>query len=115
MYRQQLDQVTDTCSDAQRVLFIRHRHNDSATMLCAFDDMSQAICVQAGQGDMQGDVPAPQQFSIAYDKFQENMAEDGITFLGERIFTFLEPVGHTQHVADHIRYADDLLTLGLAN
>eukprot|EP00972_Heterocapsa_arctica_P102693 15135978-Heterocapsa_arctica.AAC.1 len=59
MYRQQLDQVTDTCSDAQRVRFIQHRHNDSATMLCAFDDMSQAIRVQAGQGEMQGDVPPP--------------------------------------------------------
>eukprot|EP00972_Heterocapsa_arctica_P085339 12577606-Heterocapsa_arctica.AAC.1 len=43
------------------------------------------------------------------------MAEDGITFLEEERLTFLEPVGHTQHAADHIRYADDLLTLGLAN
>eukprot|EP00972_Heterocapsa_arctica_P079170 11671027-Heterocapsa_arctica.AAC.1 len=43
------------------------------------------------------------------------MAEDGITFLEEQHFTFIEPIGHTQHVADHVRYADDPLTVGLAN
>eukprot|EP00972_Heterocapsa_arctica_P058473 8627676-Heterocapsa_arctica.AAC.1 len=64
MHRQQLDQVTDTCSDAQCVHFIQHRHNDSITKLCTHGDMSQAVCVKAGQGDMQGDVPAPQKFSI---------------------------------------------------
>eukprot|EP00972_Heterocapsa_arctica_P108297 15950113-Heterocapsa_arctica.AAC.1 len=83
MHRQQLDQVTDTCSDAQCVHFIQHRHNDSITMLCTHGDMSQAVCVKASQRDMQGDVPAPQKFSIAYDKLQENMAEDGRTFLEE--------------------------------
>eukprot|EP00972_Heterocapsa_arctica_P069161 10219185-Heterocapsa_arctica.AAC.1 len=64
---------------------------------------------------MQGDVPAPQKFSIAYDKLQESMAEDGRTFLGEQHLTFIEPISRTPHVADHVRYADDLLTVGLAN
>eukprot|EP00972_Heterocapsa_arctica_P102049 15037104-Heterocapsa_arctica.AAC.1 len=41
---------------------------------------------------MQGDVPAPQKYSIAYDKLQENMAEDGRTFLEEQHLTFIEPV-----------------------
>eukprot|EP00972_Heterocapsa_arctica_P113856 16439480-Heterocapsa_arctica.AAC.1 len=43
------------------------------------------------------------------------MAEDGRTFLAEPHLIFIEPIGHTQHVADHVRYADDLLTVGLAN
>eukprot|EP00972_Heterocapsa_arctica_P048880 7201026-Heterocapsa_arctica.AAC.1 len=27
--------------------------------------------------------------------------EDGRTFLEEQYLTFIEPIGHTQHVADH--------------
>eukprot|EP00972_Heterocapsa_arctica_P007070 1033134-Heterocapsa_arctica.AAC.1 len=64
---------------------------------------------------MQGDVPAPQKFSIAYDKLQENMAEDGRTFLEEQHLTFIEPINRTPHTADHVRFADDLLIVGLAN
>eukprot|EP00972_Heterocapsa_arctica_P003794 564780-Heterocapsa_arctica.AAC.1 len=43
------------------------------------------------------------------------MAEDDRTFLEEQHLTFIEPIVHTQHFADHVRYADDLLTVGLAN
>eukprot|EP00972_Heterocapsa_arctica_P090468 13347193-Heterocapsa_arctica.AAC.1 len=64
---------------------------------------------------MQGDVPAPQKFSIVYDKLQEKTAQEGITFLEEQYLTFIEPIDLTQHLADHVRYADDLLTVGLAN
>eukprot|EP00972_Heterocapsa_arctica_P006709 981358-Heterocapsa_arctica.AAC.1 len=80
IHRQQLDHVTDTCSDAQRVKFIQDRHNHGATMPCAFDDPTHAVCVQASQGDVQEDVPASHQFCFAYDKLQEAMAEDGRTF-----------------------------------
>eukprot|EP00972_Heterocapsa_arctica_P055966 8254285-Heterocapsa_arctica.AAC.1 len=37
------------------------------------------------------------------------------TFREEQELTYIEPVTQTSHLADHIRYADDLVTVGLAS
>eukprot|EP00972_Heterocapsa_arctica_P002497 361928-Heterocapsa_arctica.AAC.1 len=62
------------------------------------------------QGDMQGDVAAPQMFCLGYDAVQEQMAADSRSLLEEPALGFVEPLSGSLHYADHVRYADDLLT-----
>eukprot|EP00972_Heterocapsa_arctica_P110382 16251266-Heterocapsa_arctica.AAC.1 len=63
---------------------------------------------------MQGDISAPQRFAQVYDEWQERMMTEARTLREEQVLTFIEPVTQTPHLADHIRFADDLVTIGLA-
>eukprot|EP00972_Heterocapsa_arctica_P110446 16259518-Heterocapsa_arctica.AAC.1 len=62
------------------------------------------------QGDMQGDVAAPQKCCLGFDAVKGEMAADSRTLLEERALGFVEPLSGSFHYADHVRYADDLLT-----
>eukprot|EP00972_Heterocapsa_arctica_P088111 12993130-Heterocapsa_arctica.AAC.1 len=63
---------------------------------------------------MQGDISAPQKFAQVYDDLQEHMMTEVRTMREEHVLTFVEPVTQTLHLADHLRFADDLVTIGLA-
>eukprot|EP00972_Heterocapsa_arctica_P012638 1857400-Heterocapsa_arctica.AAC.1 len=85
------------------------------TMLFSYDNPGRVIGMKPMQGDMQGDVSAPQKFCLSFDAVQEEMAADSRTMLEERALGFVEPLSGSLHHADHVRYADDLLTVGLVS
>eukprot|EP00972_Heterocapsa_arctica_P036338 5348096-Heterocapsa_arctica.AAC.1 len=84
-------------------------------MLFSHDNPGRVNCMKPMQGDIQGDVAAPQKCCLSFDAVQEEMAADSRTMLEERALEFVEPLSGSLHHAGHVRYADDLLTVGLAN
>eukprot|EP00972_Heterocapsa_arctica_P073328 10829508-Heterocapsa_arctica.AAC.1 len=91
------------------------RYNHSLNILISAKDDDTAICLAPRTGDMQGDISAPQKLAQVYDGLQEQMMTESRTFREEQELTFVEPITQTSHLADHLRYADDLVTVGLAS
>eukprot|EP00972_Heterocapsa_arctica_P036182 5323843-Heterocapsa_arctica.AAC.1 len=71
-------------------MLAKDRHRSSLIILKGREE--EMICVAPGQGDRQGDGPAPQKFIVAYDKMTKKLVEKETSFLDEMTFSLREPI-----------------------
>eukprot|EP00972_Heterocapsa_arctica_P073498 10855581-Heterocapsa_arctica.AAC.1 len=55
-----LDTTVCSLAESDTARYPCARHHDAMTMLCSYDSPGRVICMKPMQGDMQGDVAAPQ-------------------------------------------------------
>eukprot|EP00972_Heterocapsa_arctica_P042013 6195885-Heterocapsa_arctica.AAC.1 len=79
MARSELDRVVTSVARAEDVRLLQRRHHDNLLVIPVTND--EWICVQPRIGDAQGDVCAPEKFSMAFDNLTENELENNSTLL----------------------------------
>eukprot|EP00972_Heterocapsa_arctica_P059546 8780984-Heterocapsa_arctica.AAC.1 len=70
-----LDLAVDEVHDGQDAVLAKDRHISSLVILKDSALLHEIVCVAPGQGDRQGDGPAPQKFIAAYDKMTNKLIE----------------------------------------
>eukprot|EP00972_Heterocapsa_arctica_P035815 5268377-Heterocapsa_arctica.AAC.1 len=59
-----LDTTVRSLAESDTARYLCARHHDAMTMLFSYDNPGRVICMKPMQGDMHGDVGAPQKFCL---------------------------------------------------